>query len=284
MFKSNQHWERFGAQHVSNLKHLHPKPQKRLYTSRKVRRIEDQNKGPLNRWACRARSLNMRQYKKISRRTRPGRCPEGDLCSQLPSTREIVRVRTFALAASDELGQYRTITTIGRSIKHWGYPFEGKAKIGLLRARKYEFEGTTGSFCKTQVPILFLFETGAGLNHISSSIVLSSWRSCIQRLNFLLLGTVSRKSIKGECIVLHSVHIGELEVRVWFGAVNELAVDILVWSFFHKTLCARYLPFFTKNNPQQPKPIYNGALGGKNEKETKSVAAEDKLTVMESSI
>lgn len=51
---------------------------------------------------------------------------------------------------------------------------------------------------KVQIPALFLFDTGAGLNLISESILLSSWRDLVQNSNVPLLRTANKKQLEIE--------------------------------------------------------------------------------------
>lgn len=76
-----------------------------------------------------------------------------------------------------------------------------------------------------------MFDTGVGPNLVSRSIVPPSLQNRIQQLNVLLLQTANKQPPDLEGVELLHIHVRDLEVRVWFGVVNELPVDVLVRTF-----------------------------------------------------
>lgn len=116
------------------------------------------------------------------------------------------------LIACYEFRQDQAIPVIGWSIKHGWDPVDGKAKIILLGAKTYKAATTIGTTHKIQVSALFLFDTRKGPKLFSKSIVLSSWRNRIQRLEVTRLHWKIEKSWDlGGRRLLH-VRVGDLEL------------------------------------------------------------------------
>lgn len=73
---------------------------------------------------------------------------------------------------------------------------------------------------------------GAGPSFISNSVVLPSAQSRVKRCNIPLLQATNKKSLDVEVVAVLHMEIGELQVPVWFDAVNELTVQKPVDTFF----------------------------------------------------
>lgn len=110
--------------------------------------------------------------------------------------------------------------------------FDAQTYIALFRAKTYTVEDTMEINRKIQVPALPALNTGTGPKLNSKSIVPPSWQNRIYRLNVPRLLTSSKKPLPIKGFMLVHVCIGDLEVLVWFCAVKELSINILVGRFF----------------------------------------------------
>lgn len=145
-----------------------------------------------------------------------------------PLVRDSFWVRTFRAAANYGLKKHPAIPFIVWSIQHRVDPLWQKEWISLSRARTFIVEGTIGITSNIQIPALFSFHTGAGPNLILKQIVMPSLRNNIQRLIVSLLQTANKPPLDREEVLPLHEHIGDPEIRVRFGVVNDYAVDIIV--------------------------------------------------------
>lgn len=107
-----------------------------------------------------------------------------------------------------------------------------KVDIVSLIAKTCKVEGAIGITWRRQIPTLFFFDTDTDPNLKSKSVVPPSCRSCIKRFNVPPLRIANKKPLELQGVVLQHVNIGDLEVLLRLGAVNELLVDILVGTSF----------------------------------------------------
>lgn len=126
-----------------------------------------------------------------------------------------------------------------------------------------------------QIPTFFLFDTGAGPNLISKSIVSLSRRGLIQYWNVRLLRSAKKKPLKLEGVMLLHEHVGDLDVPVWFGVVNELAVIILVGTSFVNGYVRGIFFSEERITLKNSRPVCIRAMRRKNEKSTNSVVTND---------
>lgn len=77
------------------------------------------------------------------------------------------------------------------------------------------------------------------------------------------------------------VYIGDLNVSVWFGAVNDILVDIPVGTFFINRHEQDILPSERYIKIQSTRPVCPGVIGGMKENSTCSFVADDSWTVTE---
>lgn len=78
------------------------------------------------------------------------------------------------------------------------------------------------------------------------------------------------------------VHMADLVLRLWFGIVNGLAVDILIRNSFMSGYKQRIFPFFRKITFVESKPVYIGLLTRGKEKSSNAIVTNDIRTMTES--
>lgn len=120
-----------------------------------------------------------------------------------------------------------------------------QAKIALLSTKTHKVKGTIGINWKIQVLTLILPDTGATQNLISKSIVLPSWKSCIQRCKVWRLPTAKEKPLELERFLLQLVYIGDLEEQVGFEVCKWAYRRRTCRDFFDKSICAEHFRFLT---------------------------------------
>lgn len=109
--------------------------------------------------------------------------------------------------------------------------FLEKDETAEIIAKTYEVEGGIWINRNSQISTLFYSDTGESPNHSLKLIVTPSWCCLIMQLNVLHLPAVNNKVLFLKGDVLIHVHIGSLEVPVWFGVVDELVAEVLLRSF-----------------------------------------------------
>lgn len=83
-----------------------------------------------------------------------------------------------------------------------------------------------------------LFDTGAVVNLIQSSMIPTSWAHHIKRDGLPTLRTATKQLLLLNGLILLHLRIGDLNTRVWFGVAPWLAFDVLLGTAFIDRLCA----------------------------------------------
>lgn len=157
----------------------------------------------------------------------------------------VVRVRTFDVTESNEFGQYHVAPLTRESNELRRGPLWRIGWIRLIQRRKLQSQRHNPDHPQDPSSRLVSCQHGRGLNLVSKSIVLPSWRNRIQRLNIPRLRASKKSPLEVARVMLLHVLIRDLEVPGWFDVVNELAVNILVETSFYRLLFAMQLFFLT---------------------------------------
>lgn len=144
--------------------------------------------------------------------------------------------------------------------------FDAQAEIALFGTKNSKFQETVVFICKIQVPALLIFDTDAGPIFISKSIVTSSRRNCIPRLNVPRLQAATKQQLELEEVVLLHVRIEDPEVLVWSGVLNELAGDRLVRTSFINRFVRGIHLFSRTITLWKSTPMYSSAIRSDSEK------------------
>lgn len=121
----------------------------------------------------------------------------------------------------------------------------------------------------SQIPALFLFETGAGVNLTSQSIVVPSWQSRIKRVNVSFLQKANKKLLELKRVVLLHVHIKDLKVRNWSEFIIDLTADIRVENVFIDCYVRGIFPSTLCITLRKSRPVCISAMGHESKKATK---------------
>lgn len=79
-----------------------------------------------------------------------------------------------------------------------------------------------------------LIDTGADPKVVNECFFRSTCSSRTKRQNILKLECVNKQAVRSEEMIPLHQQIGGLCIRVWFGAVNNLALHLLVRKIFHQ--------------------------------------------------
>lgn len=129
-----------------------------------------------------------------------------------------------------------------------------------------KLKASSGSPVKSKLSLFFHFDTCAGPNLISKSIIPLSWRNRIQYCNDSLSRAANKTPLELKCLTPLLVQIGDLELRVRFGAVNEFAVVILVRKSLRNCNVRGIFRATEKITLRNSRPAYDSALRRKRRK------------------
>lgn len=96
------------------------------------------------------------------------------------------------------------------------------------------------------------------------------------------LWAAKKEPLELKRVVLFHVHNRDLDVRLWFGLLNELADDIIVVTFLIDCFVRDILTIVNIITLKMLIPVYCSAIGWNSKIATSSVVANDIQTVTES--
>lgn len=82
------------------------------------------------------------------------------------------------------------------------------------------------------LPYSVILDTGAGPNHISKRTLPTEWHDRMKFVDDSAPMAATKQAVKVEGAMLLHVSIGDLSVRVCFGVVTTLAVQLLFGTSF----------------------------------------------------
>lgn len=77
-----------------------------------------------------------------------------------------------------------------------------------------------------------LLHTEDGINFFNPTLLSSQRTNCVKCRKIPHLCRATQESLRLEGTILLQVGLGDLRVRVWLGIVNNLAVDMLLGTYF----------------------------------------------------
>lgn len=105
-------------------------------------------------------------------------------------------------------------------------------KVAFFRSTNYETGVYLSWHEKSVNTVQRLLDTNAGQRMKNVSFVQPTWASRVIFYNFLKLRFVNKKPVRTEGIILSHFEIGNLRIRVWFGVVKDLVVNVLLGTSF----------------------------------------------------
>lgn len=122
-----------------------------------------------------------------------------------------------------------------------------------------------------------LLDTEAELNLASKKLVSFQWSNCIKRGNTPRLRTAAQEPLYMEGTILLHNRLGDLWIRVWFGIVDNLVIDILFGTLFIDRFICRIFPAEGKVVPWH---AYSKALHANTPRSKKNTSSELSVSVL----
>lgn len=111
-----------------------------------------------------------------------------------------------------------------------------------LHKATYKRHTSNGISSQIMQTVLFLFDTGAGHKLVCELQILPEWNHHIHCGNIASVRTAAQQPSRMHGKILLYIQFGALIVRIWFGIVPNLAVDILLSSsFIDRIFCGIFL-------------------------------------------